>query len=161
MKKLIVMFAALGSLVAFAADSPKAAAEKSLQDVQSAFNAHDASKLAKVFTPDGTLVLQDGRTFHGQSAIQKEMATEFTKNFKGTHSTFKLDGTRAIGANAVWVDATHTLTDMVKPDGTKGPATFHLAALLEKHGDQWLASEARPYMVVPRGQMGTGGSGQK
>lgn len=160
MRKLVLMFVALGSLVAFAADSPKAAAEQSLKDVQAAFNAHDAAKVTKVFTPDGTLVLQNGETFHGHSAIQKEMTAEFSKSFKGTHSTFKLDGTRAIGPNAIWVDATHTVTDMVKPDGTKGPMTFHLTALLEKHGDQWLASEARPYAVTPRGERGTGGSGE-
>jgi uncharacterized protein (TIGR02246 family) len=160
MKKLLVMFAALGSLAAFGATSQKDAAQKSLDQVQAAFNARDASKLSKIFAPDATLVLPEGRTVHGRSAIQKEMTKEFGKQFKDAQSKFTLDGTRTVGDRAVWVDATHTLTNFTKPDGTKGPMTFHLTALLEKRGDQWLATEARPYAFEQPQTQGTGGSGK-
>lgn len=158
MKKWMLMSAVLAS-VAFAA-GPNPDAQKVLDQIQSAFNQHDATKLSQLFTPDGTLVLQTGEVAHGRAAIEKQMKSQMATVFKDSHSAFKLDGTRPIHTDTMWLDATHDVTGALKPDGSRGPVTFHLVALLEKRGGQWLISEARPYEYQPAPKRGTGGAGE-
>lgn len=158
MKKILLMSALVAS-VAFAA-GPNPQAQQVLDKVQSAFNQHDATKLSQLFAPDATLVLPSGKTAHGQAAILTELKNQMNTVFKDSHSTFKQEGTRPIHTDALWMDAIHDVTNAQKPDGTKGPMTFHLTALLTKQPNgQWMISEARPYVYEQAAAMGTGGAG--
>lgn len=159
-RSLLLMSALLLSPAALAeGKGDTQAARQVLDQVQAAFNAHDPAKLAQVFAPDATIMDPSGRRMHGRDAIQKQMAEQLKTQFKGATSRFILDGTRPIGSNAMWVDATHQITNMLKPDGTRGSMTFHLAALVVKQGNHWVAEEARPYAFVPRSSQGVGGAG--
>lgn len=134
-------------------------AQQLLNEVQTAFNQHDANKLAKLFAPDATIIGPDGARMHGTQQIQTDMTKQMQNQFQGTQSTFTLDGTRPVGSDAMWVDATHQVTNMKKPDGTRGSMTFHLAALIEKQGNRWVAVEVRPYAYMPSKMQGVGGAG--
>lgn len=158
MKKLVMTLAMLGSLAAFA--SPKTTAQTFLDKLQTAFNQDDAAQFAKVFAKDVTAITPDGKTLHGRDDLQKDMAERMKNQLKGAKSEMKVLGVRTVGKDAIWVDASHVLTNAVKPDGTKGTQRLHVTLLLEKQGGQWLASEVRPYAFLPSQGMGTGGSGK-
>jgi uncharacterized protein (TIGR02246 family) len=158
MKKLLLTFAMVGSLAAFA--SPKSTAQSFIDRLQSAFNKDDPAQLGKVFAQDATVITPDGKTLHGRDDIQKDMGARMKAQLKDAKSEMKLLGTRPVGKDAIWVDVSHVLTNAVKPDGTKGTQRMHLTLLLEKQGNEWLATEARPYAFMPAQGMGTGGAGK-
>ena len=160
MKKLMVVLAALGSLSAFAA--PKASSPQDVvSSLEDAFNKRDANTASQLFASDATLITPDGQRAHGQPAIQKLLGQQLGTYFnKDTKNQMKIDGQRPIGANAVWVDVTQSVSNVLKSNGQRGDVQWHGVLLLEKHGGQWRAEEVRPYAFVPKAPLGTGGSGK-
>jgi uncharacterized protein (TIGR02246 family) len=159
MPRLVLLSALLLAPLALAAESPHQDAQKVVEQIQAAFNAHDAARLADVFAQDSTLILPDGRTFQGRDPIQKELTQQMKQYWAGSHSTLTLTGVRPIGQEAIWADASHLMTNVLQPDGKQGNGKLHLTLLLEKQSGTWRVVEARPYMLMQAPQQGVGGAG--
>lgn len=83
-------------------EADKTAVSSLLQRVIKAWGEHDASAFAKVFTPDGTMVLP-GVYQKGREAIEAFMGAAFAGPYKGTRVTGAPLDLRPLGRDAAVV----------------------------------------------------------
>ncbi|MGH9443678.1 MAG: SgcJ/EcaC family oxidoreductase [Thermoanaerobaculia bacterium] len=155
MKKVFAAAALSALLAGFstparADQGAKAAVEKLRHEFISAWNAHDAKKMASVWWEDGDLINPFGRVEKGREAIEKLFVEEQSGVMKPT--TYKVESTslREIGSNVAIEDWVAVVTGMKAPDGKAMPDFRHNVTFIAlKRDGRWSAVSVRAYVFMP------------
>src|SRR5712692_1221018 len=123
------------------------------EDIQTAFNAHDAKGVAAVFTTDGDLRSPDGELVKGRAAIEKFYAALFSGPDKAAKIALApgLD-TRYLGANVAIMNGRAEVTGAIGPDEKESPAYTALTTsdVVKRTGTwQILSSRVWPANAIP------------
>ena len=137
------------SSVAFAQKSDEAMILARAQEFADAWNKHDATALAYLWSADGDLINPMGRRASGLTEIQRLFADEQSKAMKAT--TFTITGmkVRFINPQMAIIDQDAEVTGIAAPDGTTVSMKPHIVALVSKSGGQWWVTSLRAYAFVP------------
>ena len=155
MRKMLTVAAAALLAVALgvparAADSgAKAAFERMSHQFVSAWNAHDAKKLAAIWAQDGDLINPFERIEKGRAEIEKLFVEEHGGPMKA--STYKIESStlREIGKDVAVGDWTGVVTGIVGPDGkAQPPFRHHVTQVFVKLGGHWELEVARAYVFM-------------
>ena len=148
MKRVLAAF--VGALlmlsgVAVAQQSDEEKIRARAQEFADAWNKHDPTTMAYVFSVDGDMVNPFGRRASGLTEIQRMFADEQSKAME--ESTFTLTGVkvRFLNPTTAIVDEDMEITNIANPDGTTTSMKPHATALMTKSGGQWWITSARAF----------------
>jgi len=154
MKKLFLgialAVAAAGISASVRAADPDDSVKKISQDFVTAWNAHDAKKMAATWADDGSLINPFGVRCGNRAEVEKLFATEHAGAMKA--STYSIDGftLRKLDADVMVGDWDGTITGMVGPDGNPLPAfPHHVTEVYQKRGGKWAVVAARAFQPLP------------
>lgn len=148
---LSVVLAAIPSSVRAADAGAKAAFERTQHDFVSAWNSHDAKKLAMVFAEDGDLINPFGRAEKGRAAIEALFAEEQGGAMKPTTYKVESGSLREVGADLAVADWVAVVAGMMTPDGKPAPDFRHNVTLVyQKRSGHWMLESVRAYVFVPK-----------
>ena len=141
------MIAAL-TMTALLADVP---AIQSVQTAQAAaWNAHDASAYASLFTPDGVVVNILGWKWQGRDEIKTKLTAAFAWVFKDSVLTIKDVEVRMVTPTIAVAYVRWTMTGAKAPPGAPAPPGEGIQLqVLEKKDEGWLISEFQNTASVP------------
>jgi len=114
-----------------------------------AFNRQDLRAIADFFEEDGTIVGLTGVRGDGRPGVERVLALALERVFRGTASTFTIEGVRKIGRELVLVDVDHSAQGARMPDGSRGTRRIHVVALARRRGKGWKFLDVRPYEFAP------------
>lgn len=117
---------------------PERAIEASAQDFTNAFNRGDAKTIAALWTHDGTLVDEQGNTFQGRPAIEKEYAV-FFKQFPGARIAVEVSSIE-FPARSVAIENGFA---KASPKPGEPPSASRYTAVHVLHGGKWLMETVR------------------
>lgn len=125
-----------------------------IKDVQArqaaAWNAHDATAYANLFTEDGDVVNVLGWWWQGRSAIQSKLSDAFAWVFKDSQLTITDVQTRFIGPSVAVAHVRWTLDGAKVPPGAPAPPREGIQLqVLQKVGQQWLIASFQNTNGVP------------
>ncbi|HKB72477.1 MAG TPA: nuclear transport factor 2 family protein [Thermoanaerobaculia bacterium] len=154
MKKLFLS-AALAAAVAgmpvqARAAEPSEAIKELNQDFVTAWNAHDAKKLAAVWADDGTLINPFGVKCSNRAEVEKLFEQELSGMMKA--STYKIDSfTLRKACDDVMVgDWDATITGVIDPSGNPAPPfPHHVTSVYQNRGGHWALADARAFHLLP------------
>ena len=137
------------SSVAFAQKSDEEMILARAQEFADAWNKHDATAMAYLWSADGDLINPMGRRASGLTEIQRLFADEQSKAMKGT--TFTITGMklRFLNPQMAIVDQDAEVTGVAAPDGSTMSIKPHVVALMSKSGGQWWLTSVRAYVYQP------------
>lgn len=144
-----VLAAAIGAPARAADSGAKAAFERASHEFESAWNAHDAKKMAAVWAEDGDLINPFERVERNRAAIEKLFVEEQGGPMKA--STYKIESStlREIGKDVAVGDWTSVVTGIVGPDGKAQPQfRHHVTQVFVKIGGRWELEAARGYVFA-------------
>ncbi len=146
---LTVLMAAVPALARGAESSARAAGERVKHDFTTAWNAHDAKKMAAVFAEDGDLTNPFGRVVKGRGEIEKLFAEEHSGPMKA--STYKIESSsmREIGSDVAVMDWAAVVTGTTGPDGNAAPDFRHTVTLVLVKKGGWIVESVRAYVFAP------------
>ncbi len=146
----IALTAGLAAAVPTPAQAAKPATKAAIEHLGSEFvaawNAHDAKKMAAVWTADGDLINPFGQKASGRAAIEKFFEAEQAGVMKGT--TYKIESTsiRELDKNTAFADWESVVTGMTGPDGKPAPPfRHHVSIVYVMKGGHWGAAAVRAY----------------
>jgi uncharacterized protein (TIGR02246 family) len=146
---LMVFLTAVGAPARAADSGAKAAFERASHDFESAWNAHDAKKMAAVWAEDGDLINPFNRVEKGRAEIEKLFVEEQGGPMKA--STYKIESStlREIGKDAAVGDWSAVVTGITSPDGkTQPPFPHHVTTFLVKIAGKWQVEAGRGYVFA-------------
>ncbi len=147
---LAVVLAAIPSSVRAADAGAKAAFEGTQHAFVSAWNAHDAKKMAMVWAEDGDLVNPFGRAERGRAAIEALFEEEHGGVMKPTTYKVESGSMREIGEDLAVADWVGVVSGMMTPDGKPAPDFRHNVTLVyHKKNGHWMLESVRAYVFVP------------
>jgi len=137
------------SSFAFAQKSDEQMILDRAQEFADAWNKHDATALAYLWSADGDLINPMGRRASGLTEIQRLFADEQSKAMKNT--TFTITGmkVRFVNPQMAVIDQDAEVTGIAAPDGTTMSLKPHVVALVSKSGGQWWLTSVRAYTFLP------------
>jgi len=137
------------SSFAFAQKSDEQMILDRAQEFADAWNKHDATALAYLWSADGDLINPMGRRASGLTEIQRLFADEQSKAMKNT--TFTITGmkVRFVNPQMAIIDQDAEVTGIAAPDGTTMSLKPHVVALVSKSGGQWWLTSVRAYTFLP------------
>jgi uncharacterized protein (TIGR02246 family) len=132
------------------------------REYETAWNAHDAAKIASLFAEDATYLGSAGQSASGKSEIRQLVEKEHQGPLKSSTAAITVRSIRALSPSLVIVDA-HTEVSGIQPQaGMQIPERMHVTSVGEKISGQWkikaLRASAAP-MGPPQGVGGAGGAG--
>jgi uncharacterized protein (TIGR02246 family) len=144
--------ALLISSFGFAAEAPKSDEElirARAQEFADAWNKHDPTAMAYVWSVDGDVVNPSGRRASGLTEIQRMFADEQSKAMKNT--TFTVTGlkVRFLNPQTAIVDEDLEVAGIANPDGTTATMKPHVTSVMTKSGGQWWIASARAFAYLP------------
>lgn len=126
---------------------------KQREDIQTAYNNHDAKAYAGFFATDADMRSADGELVHGRPAIEKVYATAFAGRLKNAKITFQPSvTTRYLGATLALIDGAYDLTGVMGTDGKDlPPSKFLVTATEVKRNGTWqvLTMRTWPANAIP------------
>ncbi len=125
----------------------KAVIRASAAEFVSAFNSQDAKRVAALWTMRGEYINEQGQTFRGRSAIEKEYEA-FFKKYPKVRIRTKIDSIRLIGDRAATEEGTTFLTPTPLGDVAEGN---YIAMHVHENGKWLMASVREQRREVPRG----------
>ena len=125
------------------------AIQKNLTEFATAWNAHDATKMAAIWAEDGTVVNPVGRWAKGRTQVQQLFTEEHNTNLKGTTFAWETPTFRWVKPDVAFVDVMANISGMKTPDGKALPGKHHVAFLTMKKNNHWWNLDARAYLYVP------------
>lgn len=139
----------LMSSVAFAQKSDEEMILARAQEFADAWNKHDATAMAYIWSADGDLINPMGRRASGLTEIQRLFADEHSKAMKNT--TFTITGmkVRFLNPQMAIIDQDAEVTGIANPDGTTMTMKPHVVGVMTKSGGQWWLTTLRAYAYVP------------
>jgi uncharacterized protein (TIGR02246 family) len=125
-----------------------------IKDVQArqaaAWNAHDATAYANLFTEDGDVVNVLGWWWQGRSAIQAKLSDAFAWVFKDSQLNITDVQTRFIAPTVAITHVRWTLDGAKAPPGAPAPPREGIQLqVLQKVGKQWLIASFQNTNGVP------------
>jgi uncharacterized protein (TIGR02246 family) len=102
------------------------------------WNAYDTAGLARLFSPDATLVNAFGIAATGREAIEKFHVALFASVFKNGVYKGEATGLRSIRPDVVVADLRWSVTNMkVRPENPNGAMNGLMSMVLTRDGDSW------------------------
>jgi len=119
------------------------------QEFADAWNKHDPTAMAYLWSVDGDLINPSGRRASGLTEIQRLFADEQSKAMK--NATYTITGlkVRFLGPTTAIVDEDAEVAGIASPDGTTITLKPHVIALMTKNGGQWWLTAVRAYTYLP------------
>ncbi|HET9793398.1 MAG TPA: nuclear transport factor 2 family protein [Thermoanaerobaculia bacterium] len=120
------------------------------QDFVTAWNAHDAKKLAAVWADDGSLINPFGLRCGNRAEVEKLFENELGGMMKA--STYKIDSfaVRKTSDDVMVGDWDATLTGGIDPGGNPMPPFLHhVTAVYRNSGGHWAIADARAFHLLP------------
>jgi uncharacterized protein (TIGR02246 family) len=150
----------LGTLLAFGAFASEAD-DASIREVQTqqaaAWNAHDATAYANLFSEDGDVVNVLGWWWRGRSEIRSKLSAAFAWVFHDSKLAIIEVQTRFIDQSTAIAHVRWTLNGAKVPPGAPAPPREGIQLqLLQKEGGQWLITSLQntnsfPESPFPKG----------
>jgi uncharacterized protein (TIGR02246 family) len=143
----VLVAAAATTVPARAADSgAKAEIERLSGEFVAGWNAHDARKMAAVWTEDGDLINPFGQSAKGRAEIEKFFEKEQATVMKGTTYKIESSSIRELDATCAIADWTAVVTGMTDAGGRAlPPFNHHVVVAFVKKGGHWHAAAIRAY----------------
>jgi uncharacterized protein (TIGR02246 family) len=152
-----------GPCCAFQSQAPQEvidAANRLARTYEQAWNAHDAAKIASLFTEDATYVSAGGESAAGRRQIQQLVGQEHQGPLRQSTVTITVRSVRALSPDLVIADS-HTTVSGAQAGAM--PPSLHVTTIGEKVGGQWRIRALRafpaPGMGPPQGVGGAGDAG--
>ena len=143
----------LGMLLAanaFASDGDEAAIRELQSRQAAAWNAHDATAYANLFTDDGDVVNVLGWWWRGRSEIQSKLSAAFAWVFRDSTLTITAVHTRLIGPSTAIAHVRWTLDGAKVPPGAPAPPREGIQLqVLRNIGGQWLIASFQNTNSIP------------
>ena len=105
---------------------------------------NDGQALADTFAEGGSLINPFGQRADGRAAVAAMYGEYFSGMLAGTSTAVRVESTRPLGDDEVFVDAEQAVT---AADGAI-LLVVHLAALLRRDGEDWRFVDSRPYVFA-------------
>ena len=132
------------------------------REYERAWNAHDAKKIAGLFSEDATYLSSTGQSASGKREIERLVEKEHQGPLSRSTVTITVRSVRALSPNLVVVDAHTEVSGIQQQAGVQIPERMHVTSVGEKVSGQWkikaLRAAAAP-MTPPQGVGGAGGAG--
>src|SRR5438445_12890308 len=118
-------------------------------DFVAAWNKHDPTAMAYVWSADGDLINPFGRKAKGRTEIQRLFQDEHNGPMK--NSTYAIPGLsiRYLDPTLALVDDDSEISGITNPDGTTSNLKAHVFNVLRKSGGKWWIVSARAYSFLP------------
>lgn len=123
--------------------------QKRTDEFVAAWNKHDPTEMAYLWSADGDLINPAGQKASGLMQIQRLFQAEQSGLMK--QSTFKVNSmsVRLIEPTLAIVDADLEVSGVAAPDGTTMTIKPHVINVMRKSGGQWWIVAARAYNFTP------------
>jgi len=136
---------------------PRSAAEADLRNLyasyDTAWNKGDVKAMGALWSEDADHVDPDGRMVTGRPALEKELATRFATDLRGTRSAQTVEAVRLIRPDVAVVDAAYEVTGVQDAEGKAlPPLQGRYVDIWIKRGKTWQIIVDRPVAAlrVPR-----------
>lgn len=152
-KSILAVFVAValaGVPVCARADSNEMAIKELNEQWVTAWNAHDAKKMAAAWTEDGTLINPFGVKCNSRAEVEKLFEPELSGVMRA--STYKIESfvLRRACDDVMVGDWDATITGMLDPSGNPlPPFSHHGTAVYKNSGGRWLMMAARVFQPLP------------
>jgi uncharacterized protein (TIGR02246 family) len=148
---LVLSVAAAIAVPARAASNDlKTAADALAAKWTSAWNAHDAKKMAAVFSEDGNLLNPFNRAEKGRAEIESLFTEEQSGPMKSTTYKVESSSLNQLSDDCAVLDWSGVVTGIVGPDGKpQPPFSHHVTHVLVKKGAKWEDVLVRAYVFAP------------
>ncbi len=114
-----------------------------------AWNKHDASAMATMWTDDGDHMEPDGRTVFGKKEVQRLLAYEHASVFKSSKLHLAIEHVRLPKKGVAVADGTYELFGVTDTRGNKIPIRAgYFTSFLIKDGDKWKVTSSR--LMLPQ-----------
>ncbi|MGH7787198.1 MAG: YybH family protein [Candidatus Binatia bacterium] len=115
-----------------------------------AWNAHDAAKLASFWTIDGDVREPDGAVAKGRDEVAKHFADEHAAAFKDTEIKLTIDSVWFASGDVALVDGAYVVLNAVDPNGQAlPPRKGLLTSVLIKEDGTWRVAASRSMIPIP------------
>lgn len=104
--------------------------ERIFQQLDEAWNCHDAAAFAGLFAPDADFTNVRGMQATGRAGIERFMTPLFATMFAGSRQTVLRSATRVLAAGLAAVDAWWSMEGARTLDGLPRPTRYGLASLV-------------------------------
>lgn len=132
------------------AAEPADAIKELNQDFVTAWNAHDAKKLAAVWADDGSLINPFGLRCGNRAEVEKLFEQELGGMMKA--STYKIDSftVRKTCDDVMVGDWDAAITGGIDPGGNPMPPFLHhVTVVYHSRGGHWAFADARAFQLLP------------
>jgi len=119
------------------------------QEFADAWNKHDPTAMALLWSVDGDLINPSGRRASGIAEIQRLFADEQSKAMKNATYTITGIKVRFLSPTMAIIDEDAEVAGIANPDGTTVTLKPHVIALMTKSGGQWWIAAVRAYSYLP------------
>lgn len=117
-----------------------------IKSFEAAWNTHNSQALSSLWAQDGDLITPWGRWIMGPAQIEKHFEKEKLGPFGKSQIFMSIDSSRAFNPQAIVMDVTIRLQNIVDPKNEWPPSLLqHGTFLLVKNKDQWKIVSARIY----------------
>ena len=136
------------STFGFAAQTDEEMIRARAQEFADAWNKHDPTAMAYVWSADGDVINPFGRRASGLTEIQRMFADEQSKAMK--NSTYAITGIKIhfLNPQLAIVDQDLEVTGVANPDGTTATIKPHSTAVMTKSGGQWWVASVRAFTYM-------------
>lgn len=146
---VLFLFLALVSSVSFAALSNEEQIRKRIDEFAAAWNKHDPTEMAYLWSADGDLINPFGQKASGLLQLQRLFQTEQSGPLKQSTFTVGRTSVRFLEPGLALLDADVEITGIANPDGTTGTIKPHVTNLMRKSGGQWWIVSSRAFLFPP------------
>lgn len=122
---------------------------KAATEFVTAWNRNDAKGLAACFASDGDLINPAGQIARGRAGVEKLLAEEQNRTFKGTRISVPQKHLSFLKPDIAIVDYEFEIAHLRGADGKETALKGLLTNVLRKEGDRWLIAAARPMVPSP------------
>ena len=135
--------------ISAAAPSAEAQIRKVGDDFAAAWNKHDPTEMAYLWSADGDLINPFGKKASGLLQIQRLLESEQTTFMK--NSTLKITSmsVRMLEPTLAIVDADLEIEGIANPDGTTVTLKPHVTNLMRMSGGRWWIASSRAFLFPP------------
>ncbi len=153
---IVLLLFVPSSLIAQRGPEPKgqpSGVEREVHDTYKSFaeawNKHDPSAMAALWTADGDHMEPDGRTVFGSTEVKRLMTYEHSTVFKNSQLHLAVEHVRLATPNVAIADGTYELFGATDPQGNKiGVRSGYFTSVLVKDDTGWKVSSNR--LMLPQ-----------
>lgn len=143
-----------------AVSAAQTADESEIRNVQvrqaNAWNGHDATAYANLFTEDGDVVNVVGWWWKGRAEIENKLTAAFAFVFRESTLTITKVDVRFLSPDVAVAHVLWTMADAKSPGGVPAPREGIQVQVLKKTGGKWLIASFQNTNSVPERPFPTG-----